>query len=91
MRTMPNHFWSDGFAVPVMFGGTSTNRKVDASRERDRWQRDVRRWQDYTGKKATLEGDGRTFDAVAEKRLGQNAERPAAADAGRADQEAGEC
>ena len=45
----------------------------------------------YTGKKATLEGGGRTFDAVAEKRLGQNTERPAAADAGRAEQEAGEC
>jgi DNA modification methylase len=25
----------------------------------------VRRWQEYTGQKATLEGDGRTFDAVA--------------------------
>src|SRR5438876_120260 len=30
----------------------------------------VQRWQEYTGKKATLEGDDRTFDAVAEQRLG---------------------
>ena len=29
----------------------------------------VRRWQDYTGKKATLDGDGRTFDEIAEERL----------------------
>ena len=51
----------------------------------------VRRWQDYSGKKATLEGGGRTFEGIAEQRLGQNAERPAAADAGRAEQEEGEC
>ena len=51
----------------------------------------VRRWQDYSGKKATLEGGGRTFEGIVEQRLGQNAERPAAADAGRAEQEAGEC
>ena len=51
----------------------------------------VRRWQDYTGKKATLEGGGRTFEGIAEQRLDQNAERPAAADAGRAEQKAGEC
>lgn len=29
----------------------------------------VRRWQDYTGKRATLEGDGRTFDALAAERV----------------------
>ena len=51
----------------------------------------VRRWQDYSGKKATLEGGGRTFEGIAEQRLGQNAERPAAAGAGRAEPEAGEC
>ena len=28
----------------------------------------IRRWQDYTGDKATLEGDGRTFAEVAEER-----------------------
>lgn len=38
----------------------------------------VRRWQDYTGKEATLEGDGRTFNEIAAERLGQNVERPAA-------------
>jgi hypothetical protein len=45
--------------------------------------------QEYTGNNATLEGDRRTFDAVAERRLGQNAERPASADAGRAEQQEG--
>jgi tRNA G10 N-methylase Trm11 len=29
----------------------------------------VRRWQAFTGDKATLDGDGRTFDAIAEIRL----------------------
>ena len=29
----------------------------------------VRRWQDFTGKRATLEGDGRTFDDLAAERL----------------------
>ena len=28
----------------------------------------VRRWQSFTGKQATLEADGRTFDAVAAER-----------------------
>jgi DNA modification methylase len=28
----------------------------------------VQRWQDYTGKKATLDGDGRTFDQIAKAR-----------------------
>ena len=28
----------------------------------------VRRWQEYTGKKATLEGDGRSFDEIAQQR-----------------------
>jgi hypothetical protein len=29
----------------------------------------VERWQGLTGKKATLEGDGRTFEAVARDRV----------------------
>jgi DNA modification methylase len=29
----------------------------------------VRRWQNFTGKQAFLDGDGRSFDAVAEERL----------------------
>jgi DNA modification methylase len=29
----------------------------------------VRRWQDFTGKQATLEGDGRTFDELAAERV----------------------
>jgi hypothetical protein len=28
----------------------------------------VRRWQEYTGKQATLDGDGRTFNDVAQER-----------------------
>ena len=28
----------------------------------------IRRWQDFTGKEATLEGDGRTFAQIAEER-----------------------
>lgn len=30
----------------------------------------IRRWQQYTGKQAVLEGDGRTFDALTEERAG---------------------
>ena len=33
----------------------------------------VRRWEAFTGLKATLEGDGREFDAVAAERLAKNA------------------
>jgi len=29
----------------------------------------VERWQGLSGKKATLEGDGRTFDAIAQDRM----------------------
>jgi len=29
-----------------------------------------RRWQQYTGKQAVLDGDGRTFDEIAEERVG---------------------
>jgi hypothetical protein len=29
----------------------------------------VKRWQDFTGQKATLESDGRSFDEIAEERL----------------------
>jgi DNA modification methylase len=30
----------------------------------------IRRWQEYTGKQAVLDGDGRTFDEIAEERVG---------------------
>ncbi len=30
----------------------------------------VRRWQEYTGKRAVLDADGRTFDEIAEERIG---------------------
>jgi DNA modification methylase len=29
----------------------------------------VKRWQDFTGQPATLEGDGRKFDEIAEQRM----------------------
>lgn len=36
----------------------------------------VRRWQNFTGKAATLDGDGRTFDQVATERLASPASPP---------------
>ena len=33
----------------------------------------IKRWQDFTGKHATLEGDGRTFDAIKDGRLARAA------------------
>ena len=33
----------------------------------------VRRWQDFTGEKATLESDGHTFDKIAQDRQGKAA------------------
>ena len=38
----------------------------------------VRRWQEYTGKEATLDGDERTFDAVADSRRAAGGEGAAA-------------
>jgi DNA modification methylase len=29
----------------------------------------IRRWQEYTGKSAKLDGDGRTFDVIAAERM----------------------
>jgi DNA modification methylase len=37
----------------------------------------VRRWQDFAGKQATLDGDGRTFDEIAAKRGPSHATRAA--------------
>jgi DNA modification methylase len=34
----------------------------------------VRRFQEYTGHKATLEGDGRTFEQIAQERLNGSAD-----------------
>lgn len=31
----------------------------------------VKRWQDFTGRQATLQGDGRSFAEIAAERLGQ--------------------
>lgn len=30
----------------------------------------IRRWQSFTGKQAVLDGDGRTFDEIANERIG---------------------
>jgi DNA modification methylase len=53
----------------------------------------VQRWQQYAGKAATLAGDGRTYDSVAIDRLGtrDRAEKPAAVDAGRAEEAEEQC
>ena len=53
----------------------------------------VQRWQQYTGKGATLADDGRTYDSVAIDRLGRSdqAEKPAAVDAGRAEEAEEQC
>src|SRR5262249_28007056 len=83
-----------GDVVVDLFGGSGSTRIGGGRRNRKAGLREtdqkytaviVRRWQEYTGKRATLEGDGRTFGAVAKQRRGQNADRPAAADAGRAE------
>ena len=39
----------------------------------------VTRWQDFTGKAATLEGENRTFEELKEARLGADAEKKVAA------------
>jgi DNA modification methylase len=53
----------------------------------------VQRWQQFTGKAATLAGDGRTYDSVAIDRLGtgDQAEKPATVDAGRAEEAEEQC
>lgn len=62
------------------FGGTGTtliasekNGRVARLMELDPKYVDVivQRWQDFTGKQATLESDGRTFDEIAGERRGQ--------------------
>ncbi len=72
-----------GDVVVDLFGGSGStliacerrNRKARLM-EIDRGYTDVivRRWQDFTGKTAMLEGDGRTFDDVARARLATSAE-----------------
>jgi DNA modification methylase len=68
-----------GDIVVDLFGGSGST--LIACERRDRRARlaeidpryadvIVRRWEDYTGKKATLNGDGRTFDEVAQERAG---------------------
>jgi DNA modification methylase len=53
----------------------------------------VQRWQQYTGKTAILAGDGRSFDTTTHDRLEQRnqVEKPAAEDAGRAEEGVAEC
>ena len=63
-----------GDLVLDLFGGSGSTliacektARINCSMELDPKFADVivRRWQEYTGKQATLEGDGRTFDEVA--------------------------
>lgn len=67
-----------GDLVLDLFGGSGSTliacektARVNCSMELDPKFADVivRRWQDYTGKPATLEGDGRTFDDLAAERV----------------------
>jgi len=53
----------------------------------------VQRWQQYTGKTAILAADGRSFDTTTQDRLdtGTQVEKPAAEDAGRAEERVAEC
>jgi DNA modification methylase len=66
-----------GDIVVDLFGGSGTTliaceRRGRKARliELDPRYSDVicRRWQDYSGKKATLEGDGRTFEEIVNER-----------------------
>ena len=55
-----------GFTNPVLvdaYGG------IIAGHGRVMAARKLGRWQQFTGKSATLEGDGRTFDEVAAQRI----------------------
>jgi DNA modification methylase len=61
-----------GDVVVDLFGGSGCERRGRKARliELDPRYSDVivQRWQNYTGKKATLDGDGRTFEEVAQER-----------------------
>ena len=72
-----------GDVVVDLFGGSGSTAIACERRNRqarlmemDRGYTDVivRRWQDFTGKTAILEGDGRTFDDVARARLATSSE-----------------
>ena len=73
---MLNNTQSDDVVLDS-FGGSGTtliaaekNNRVARLMELDPAYVDVivRRWQDFTGKAATLDGDGRTFTEIAEAR-----------------------
>lgn len=73
----------NGAAVLDLFGGSGTtmiaaekNGRVARLMELDPRYCDVivKRWQEFTGQHATLEGDGRTFDEIAQERIGESAE-----------------
>jgi DNA modification methylase len=66
-----------GDIVADLFGGSGSSLIACERRERSARLMEldpkyadviVQRWQQYTGKAATLEGDGRTFDAIAAER-----------------------
>lgn len=73
----------DGDAVLDSFGGSGTTLiAAEKSGRRARLMEldprycdvIVRRWQDFTGQLATLEGDGRSFEHIADERIGATAE-----------------
>ena len=70
------NFCPKGFIVLDTFGGTGTTliacektARTNRSMELDPKYCDVivKRWQDFTGKKATLESNGKTFDELKAK------------------------
>jgi DNA modification methylase len=73
-----NKVTDNGAVVIDLFGGSGSTLiacektgRINRSMELDPKYCDVivRRWQDFTGKKATLEGDGRTFEELSAERL----------------------
>jgi DNA modification methylase len=77
-RPILNHTKSGAFVYDPFFGSGTTMMAAELSErvccgiDIDPRYVDVAviRWQDFTGKKATLEGDGRTFEQVKAARLG---------------------
>jgi DNA modification methylase len=57
------------------FGGTGTTLSPAMAMELDPKYCDViiKRWQDFTGQEATLEGDGRTYAEITAQREGKAA------------------
>jgi DNA modification methylase len=64
----------------TLIGAHKCHRRLFGMELEPRWvDVTVRRWQSYSGLKATLEGDGRTFDEIADERTKAKANIPAGA------------